>query len=50
MSEMSNNMNSNVRNTQVLVRRVKKDLLWIIISMAVAIVAAAGTYAMLAKV
>ncbi|SFQ95760.1 hypothetical protein [Desulfoscipio geothermicus] len=47
MSEMSNSMNSNVRNTQVLVRRVKKDLLWIIISMAVALTAAAGTYTIL---
>jgi hypothetical protein len=36
-------------NTTILMQRIKKDLIWILVSLAVSLAAAVGTYMLLTK-
>lgn len=46
---MKTNTFQEVRNTQQLSARIKKDLVWVLFSVAAAVVAAAGTYMIITK-
>lgn len=48
MSKTGNNFPTEM-NTTKLVQRVKKDLMWVFVSLAVALLAAVGTYMILIK-
>ncbi|WP_347488615.1 hypothetical protein ABDB91_15605 [Desulfoscipio sp. XC116] len=43
------NYPTEAKDADVLTKRIKKDLTWVVISMAVAFAAAAGTYMILTK-
>jgi len=49
MSKTGNDYPMEIRNTTILSQRIKKDLFLIVVSTAVALTAATGTYMALAK-
>jgi len=48
MSKTSSNFSTEM-NTTILAQRIKKDLCWVLVSLAVAFAAAGGTYMLLTK-
>ncbi|TYO93859.1 hypothetical protein [Desulfallas thermosapovorans] len=49
MSKTGSNYPSETRNITILAQRIKKDLTWIVVSVAVALAAATGTYMAITK-
>ncbi|AGL03118.1 hypothetical protein [Desulfoscipio gibsoniae] len=49
MDKTGNDYPKEVRDTTILAQRVRRDLTWVVVSMAVALAAAAGTYMTLTK-
>lgn len=48
MAKTSNDFPTEM-NTSSLIQRIKKDFMWILVSLAISFLAAAGTYMMIAK-